>query len=75
MIPSELHANQGEQITFNISESTLPSTAEVYLEDNVPHTHTLLNSNAYSITPSSDLNGTSRFLVEHFVKCFIYKVK
>jgi uncharacterized repeat protein (TIGR03806 family) len=60
-IPLGVNANQGEQITFSISESTLPSDIEVYLEDNVANTVTLLNSGDYILTPNADLNGTGRF--------------
>ncbi|MBC3846765.1 discoidin domain-containing protein [Winogradskyella echinorum] len=61
VIPLGVNSNQGEQITFSISETTLPSNVEVYLEDNVTNTITLLNSGDYTITPSSNLNGTGRF--------------
>ena len=61
MIPLGVHTHQGEQITFSISATTLPNTFEVYMKDNGAHTHTLLNSDDYSISPISDLNGTGRF--------------
>ncbi|WP_299122612.1 FG-GAP-like repeat-containing protein [uncultured Winogradskyella sp.] len=61
IIPLGVNSNQGEQITFSISESTLPSNAEVYLEDNVANTVTLLNSSDYTFTPNVELNGTGRF--------------
>ncbi|MBF8151608.1 T9SS type A sorting domain-containing protein, partial [Winogradskyella sp. F6397] len=41
--------------------STLPNDVNVYLEDNVAHTVTLLNSGDYTLTPNMDLNGTGRF--------------
>ncbi|WP_178984658.1 RICIN domain-containing protein [Winogradskyella helgolandensis] len=61
IIPLGVNANQGEQLTFSISETTLPSEVEVYLEDNVTNTVTLLNSGDYTLTPNTDLNGTGRF--------------
>ncbi|MBC3846768.1 RICIN domain-containing protein [Winogradskyella echinorum] len=65
IIPLGVNANQGEQITFSISETTLPSNVEVYLEDTESNTITLLNSNDYIITPNMNLNGTGRFYL-HF---------
>jgi autotransporter-associated beta strand protein len=56
-----VNANQGEQLTFNLSTNTLPATVDVYLEDNVTNTSTLLNSNDYVLTPSVNLSGTGRF--------------
>ncbi len=60
-IPLGVNSNQGEQITFSITANTLPVTAEVYLDDNVANTSTLLTASDYVITPSTDLNGTGRF--------------
>lgn len=61
LIPLGVNADRGEQITFNITDSNLPSDVDVYLEDNVMNTITLLNAGSYTITPSVDLNGTGRF--------------
>ena len=61
IIPLGVNSNQGEQITFSISETTLPSDVDVYLEDNVANTVTLLSSGDYTFTPNVDLNGTGRF--------------
>jgi uncharacterized repeat protein (TIGR03806 family) len=63
IIPLGVNSNHGEQIIFSISENTLPSTVEVYLEDNVANTITLLNSGHYTLTPNVDLNGTGRFFL------------
>ncbi|MEY8847334.1 choice-of-anchor J domain-containing protein, partial [Psychroserpens sp. XS_ASV72] len=48
-IPLGVNANQGEQLTFSISDSTLPASVEVYLEDTVANTLTLLNDSDYVI--------------------------
>jgi len=61
IIPLGVNSNQGEQITFSISESTLPSDIMVYLEDHVANTITLLNSGDYILSPNADLNGIGRF--------------
>lgn len=60
-IPLGVNANQGDQISFTISQSTLPNTVDVYLEDTVANTTTLLNSGDYTLTPNSNLNGIGRF--------------
>ncbi|WP_458626825.1 T9SS type A sorting domain-containing protein [Winogradskyella sp. PC D3.3] len=60
-IPLGVNANQGQQIAFTISQSTLPNTVEVYLEDTVANVTTLLNSADYILTPNTDLSGTGRF--------------
>ena len=60
-IPIGVNSSQGEQITFNISENSLPNDVNVYLEDNVANTYTLLSSGDYTITPNENLNGTGRF--------------
>lgn len=61
IIPLGVKSNQGEQITFSISETSLPSTINVYLEDNVNNTTTLLNSSDYTLTLNQNTSGTGRF--------------
>lgn len=56
-----VNANQGEQLTFSIAENTLPAAIDVYLDDTLTSTSTLLNSTDYVLTPSENLNGTGRF--------------
>jgi hypothetical protein len=56
-----VNANQGEQLTFSIAENTLPATIEVYLDDTLTSTSTLLNTSDYVLTPAEALNGTGRF--------------
>ena len=60
-IPLGVNANQGEQLTFKISENTLPPSVNVYLDDNIENTSTELTSSDYVITPITNLNGTGRF--------------
>jgi len=62
-IPLGVNTNQGEQLIFSITESTLPSTVSVYLEDNIANVSTLLNTSDYTITPSTNLLGTGRFFL------------
>ncbi|WP_111682135.1 T9SS type A sorting domain-containing protein [Winogradskyella tangerina] len=62
-IPLGVNSNAGEELTFDMSFFSLPANVEVYLDDNVESTSTLLNSSDYVITPSSNLNGTGRFFL------------
>jgi hypothetical protein len=61
VIPLGVNANANEVLTFSILESTLPNTVNVYLEDVVNNTVTLLNSSDYTITPSNAISGIGRF--------------
>ncbi|WP_179022220.1 T9SS type A sorting domain-containing protein [Winogradskyella forsetii] len=61
VIPLGVHASSGEQLTFTISEFALPSAVEVYLDDTLNNTSTLLNTADYVITPTTNLTGTGRF--------------
>lgn len=65
IIPLGVNSNQGEQLTFSISETTLPSDVNVYLEDNVTNTITLLTTSNYTFSPNVALHGTGRFYL-HF---------
>lgn len=61
IIPLGVNANMSEQLTFSIIETTLPASIEVYLDDTLTSTSTLLNTSDYVLTPSEDLNGAGRF--------------
>ncbi|NNL82200.1 MAG: T9SS type A sorting domain-containing protein, partial [Winogradskyella sp.] len=45
----------------------IPNSVNVYIEDNATNTFTLLNSNDYQISLSTDLNSTGRFYL-HFTE-------
>lgn len=66
-IPLGVNANAGTDITFSIEESSIPNSVNVYIEDNATNTFTLLNSNDYQISLSTDLNSTGRFYL-HFTE-------
>ncbi|WP_179319204.1 T9SS type A sorting domain-containing protein [Winogradskyella helgolandensis] len=67
VVPLSTNGEAGIQLTIGIDIETvsIPSNINVYLEDNVTNTWTLLNTGDYVFTPSSALNGTGRFYV-HF---------
>ncbi|WP_040247610.1 T9SS type A sorting domain-containing protein [Psychroserpens mesophilus] len=62
-IPLGVNANQGEQLTFSIADTTLPTSVNVYLDDVVANTTTLLNNSDYVMTPNTNLSGTGRFFL------------
>ncbi|OUR98106.1 hypothetical protein A9Q86_13680 [Flavobacteriales bacterium 33_180_T64] len=61
IIPLGINAAQSEQLTIGIVNSTLSSNVQVYLEDNVANSVTLLNAADYVFTPNAALSGTGRF--------------
>ncbi|WP_047550984.1 GEVED domain-containing protein [Psychroserpens sp. Hel_I_66] len=63
IIPLGIKANQGEQITISIQDTNIPESVDVYLEDTVNNTFTLLNTSDFVITPSTNLSGTGRFFL------------
>lgn len=62
-IPLGVNANQGQQLTISIADMTLPPSINVYLEDIVANTVTLLNNSDYVMTPTTALSGTGRFFL------------
>ena len=61
IIPLGIEASQGQDITISIFETDIPESIDVYLEDTLTNTFTLLNSNNYTFTAGSDLNDGGRF--------------
>jgi len=63
-VPTVVNLDPSTQITFSLnSGSDLPIGINVYLEDNVENTSTLLNTSDYIITPSAVLSGSGRFFL------------
>lgn len=65
VVPLGMNASVGDNIIINIHENDLSEDINIYLEDNLDNTFTLLNSNTYSFTAIEDLEGTGRFFL-HF---------
>lgn len=63
VIPLGVNANPGEEIRFSIEEITLPATTNVYLEDTVANTSTLLTNSDYIILSTAFISGTGRFFL------------
>ncbi|PWK18001.1 T9SS type A sorting domain-containing protein [Xanthomarina spongicola] len=62
-IPLGINATQGEELTISIFDTSLPESTNVYLEDSVANTVTLLNESEYTFTTSTNLNGIGRFFL------------
>ncbi|WP_178988580.1 fibronectin type III domain-containing protein [Winogradskyella schleiferi] len=60
-IPLGISALQGQEVTITLSESTLPNGIDVYLEDALTNTFTLLTNQDYTFTTLSDVIGVGRF--------------
>ena len=60
-VPLGVNAEAGQQISFSISDVTIDASVDVYLEDALTNNFTKLNTNDYTITPTSNLSGTGRF--------------
>ena len=61
IVPIGIHAFQGDLITVQISENTIPQSVNVYFEDSLTNTLTLLNSNTYQFVANEAIEGTGRF--------------
>lgn len=60
-IPLGVVANQGETYKISSVNFNLPEGITVYLEDTKTNVFTSLNEDAYTFTPTENLNGTGRF--------------
>ncbi|WP_179019500.1 zinc-dependent metalloprotease [Winogradskyella forsetii] len=66
IIPIGVKAHAHEQLTISIADvSYLPSGVNVYLNDTVENTVTLLNTNDYTFIASHQLVGTGRFYIQY----------
>ena len=62
VIPVGIDAIAGTEITVAASSLNLPVGIDIYLEDRVASTFTILNDNSnFTLTPVDDLNGTGCF--------------
>lgn len=61
IVPIGIHSSAGQQITIRISESQFPSSTDIFLEDRLNGSFTLLSSTDFVMTPTTALTGTGRF--------------
>ena len=62
-IPLGIKASKGQRIVVSIAESILPEGTDIYLEDNLNNTFTILNTSDYTFTVNSNLTDTGRFFL------------
>ncbi|MEO1030189.1 MAG: T9SS type A sorting domain-containing protein [Bacteroidota bacterium] len=62
-IPLGVNAYANAPLTFSIIDTTIPSSIDIYLEDTVANTMTLLTEETYQIIPDQDLSGIGRFFL------------
>ncbi|MFP4846707.1 T9SS type A sorting domain-containing protein [Winogradskyella sp. PE311] len=63
-IPLGINASQGENIVISILQTDFPTSINIYLEDNLTDTSTLLNNNDFTFTTDSDISGIGRFYLK-----------
>lgn len=60
-IPLGLKTAKGKKVTFSVENNTLPQDVQVFLEDKLNNTFTLLNETNYSFNAETAISGTGRF--------------
>ncbi|WCO03167.1 FG-GAP-like repeat-containing protein [Psychroserpens ponticola] len=66
VIPLGVKAQEGTVLTISLGDdSTLPTNVNVYLEDTLLKTLTLLNDSDYVFTPNTNFAGTGRFFLRY----------
>lgn len=66
IIPIGINAQAHQQLTISINHlSNLPSGVNVYLNDTLENSFTLLNTSDYIFTPSEALLGIGRFYIQY----------
>ncbi|MTE28182.1 T9SS type A sorting domain-containing protein [Winogradskyella ouciana] len=63
VIPLGVNVNQGEELTFSIADMSLPASINVYLDDTLVNTSTLLINDDYVMLPTAATSGTGRFFL------------
>ena len=63
VIPIGVNAMAGEELNLNVTHKTTPADLKIYLEDTEEGTFTLINNDAFTLVPASDLEGIGRFYI------------
>lgn len=63
IIPLGINSSKGQEITVSIAEAILPEETEVFLEDMLTNTFTLLNTNNYTFFTDKNVSKTGRFFL------------
>lgn len=71
IVPLNLKAKAGKELTFSVNEKQLPNNAKIYLEDKETNTYNEINnSKVYKVTLSKNTNGIGRFFIHTSSKSF-----
>jgi hypothetical protein len=65
IVPLVLHQEAGVSLKIQIASSTIPSGINVYLEDSLENSFTLLTTESFELLPATKLSGFGRFYL-HF---------
>ena len=65
IVPLTLNQEAGIALKIQIASSTIPEDINVYLEDTVANTFTLLTNTSFELTTKTSLSGMGRFFI-HF---------
>jgi hypothetical protein len=65
IVPLVLHQQAGVSLNIQIANSTIPEDINVYLEDTVENTFTLLTNEGFELTAQTTLSGIGRFFIHY----------
>ncbi|MHB0756820.1 T9SS type A sorting domain-containing protein [Polaribacter sp. M15] len=68
IIPLIVHQQAGVSLKIQIAGSTIPENINVYLEDTVENTFTLLNNKDFKLLAQTNLSGVGRFYLHYTTK-------
>jgi hypothetical protein len=65
IVPLEIHQQAGVSLKIKIANSTIPEDINVYLEDTVENTFTLLTNERFELLAQTTLSGVGRFFLHY----------
>ncbi len=65
IVPLVVHQQAGVSLKIQIANSTIPEDINVYLEDTVENTFTLLTNEGFELTAQTTLTGVGRFFIHY----------
>ena len=65
IVPLTINQEAGIALKIQIANSTIPENINVYLEDTVENTFTLLNNEGFELTAQTTLSGMGRFFIHY----------
>ena len=65
IVPLVIHQEAGIALEIQIASSTIPEDINVYLEDTIENTFTLLTNEGFELTAQTTLSGVGRFFIHY----------